>query len=107
MEGGVDREHDGEDIVLPGESGYSGNSGWENLEEDIEEEESDRQVGGGTEVHGRYSSGEGDEYHGENVVTPSNKRARLDLEKELEDALEEDDEDDGDDSVKENFGFNQ
>ena len=99
----VNREHDGEDIVLPGESGYSGNSGWENLEEDIEEEESDRQVGGGAEVHGRDSSGEGNEYHGGNVVTPRHKRARLELEKDMEAALEDDggDEDDHD----EGFGF--
>ena len=91
---------------MPRESGYSGNSGWENLEDGIEGEESDRQVGGGTEVHGRYSSGEGNEYHGENVVTPSNKRARLELERDFEAALEGD-EDDEENSRNEGFGFDQ
>ena len=33
----LNREHDSNKIVLPRESGYSGNSGWDNLEEDVEE----------------------------------------------------------------------
>ena len=97
----VDREHDGEEIVLPGKSGYSDDSGWETLGEDIEEEDIERQ-GGGVEVHGPDGSGQGDERHGGNVVTPRNKRARLDIEAEINKQLEDSDSEGGDDV---GFGF--
>ena len=45
-----DKENDGEDIVLPGESGYGGDSGWENLGEgfeDVGEEENTQDSRGG------------------------------------------------------------
>ena len=98
----VDREHDGDEIVLPGESGYSGDSGWDNLEEDIEKED------GGTEVCDRDSSGEGDEQQGGNVVTPRNKKARIELANELDAALRasgDSDKESDDDNQGVKFGF--
>ena len=104
----VDREHDGEEIVFPGENGYRDDSGWENLGEDIEEEDSERQ-GGGAEVHGPDGSGQGDERHGGNVVTPRNKRARLEIEGEINEQLEESDNEsedsDSESGVGVGFGF--
>ena len=99
---GIDREHDGDEIVLPGESGYSGDSGWDNLEEDIEKED------GGTEVCDRDSSGEGDEQQGGNVVTPRNKKARIELANELDAALRasgDSDKESDDDNQGVKFGF--
>ena len=95
----VDREHDGDEIVLPGESGYSGDSGWDNLEGDVEEED------GGTEVCERDSSGEGNEQQGGNVVTPRNKKARVELENELLAAYGASDEESEDDNQGVRFGF--
>ena len=36
-EGAADQEHDGEEIVLPDEGGYSGGNAWDGIEE-VEEE---------------------------------------------------------------------
>ena len=97
----VDREHDGDKIVLPGESGYSSDSGWDNLEEDVEEEDGDAEVGD------RDSSGGGDEHQGRNVVTPRSKKARLELEKEVDAELRAngDYHEDSDHEESEDFGF--
>ena len=98
-----EREHDGEYIVLLGERGHSGDSGWEYLEEDIDEEGSEEREGSPGDT-GRRSANEGYENCGGPVVTPRNKRTRIEEEvaRELEAT---DDYDDDDDSGKEKFGF--
>ena len=98
----IDREHDGDEIGLPEESDYSGNSGLYNLEGGIVEED------GGTEVRDRDSSGEGDEQQGGNVVTPRNKKARIELANELDAALRasgDSDKESDDDNQGVKFGF--
>ena len=87
------REHDGEEIVLPGEDGYSGDSRWENLGEDSQE--------AGTEADA--GAGEGDDYHGGSIVTPRNKRARNRLEDHLDETMDENSSDEDDNRVE--FGF--
>ena len=66
------REHDGEVIVLPGESGHSGNSGWEDLEEEIVGE-GDEERERSTEEGNCRNSDTGDKL----MVTPRNKRQAL------------------------------
>ena len=81
------REHDGEVIVLPGESGHSGNSGWDDLEEEIMGE-GDKERERSTEEGNSRNYYTGDKH----MVTPRNKRKVLE-------------EDTSSESENESFGF--
>ena len=91
----AEREHDGEVFVLPGERGHNRDTGWDNLEEEMVEEQDGNQEQG--TVRGMDQGSEDGVEHRGAMVTPRSKgrgpEAAMEaaVEADLDEALSEGD----------------